>query len=402
MRAWKVVRFEVAGRNVEVGRLLQDFRLMVNKAVRFGLLNRCSSLGAISRGVYRGLRAEHQVYSQHVSQACAVAASILRNYRKRLRRGLRSNPPFVKRLFARIENQAYTLDRTRGVLRFPIRAGTQITIQLPLSEYHRSILSDPAIKLGSLTLTESIVALAVSRDSPRELVPTSIVAFDTNESSMDGVLATRFGLTAVKVPFPEVRQIQATHFRRRRRLGSKKAHDRRTQAALLSKEGRRERRRINYRIHEVTNAIIGTAMATRSAIAIEDLRGLRPQSWSRQLNRRLAQWPRRRIHSLLEHKARWRGIPLIKVNPKNTSRTCPACGFLANSRKGAMSAEMKFRCRCGWSADRQTNAALNILKTAIARDTALARAVRFQPGAMRHDVVILQPVTRRLEMSRTL
>ena len=375
---------------------------MVNKAIRFGLLNHCSSLGAISRGVYYGLRAEHHVYSQHVSQACAVGASILRSHRKRLRKGIKSSPPFVKRLFARIENQAYTLDRTTGALRFPIRAGTQVTIQLPLSEYHRSILSDPAVKLGSLTLTESHLALAVSKESPRELVSRSIVAFDTNESSMDGVLATEFGLTAVKVPFPEIRQIQATHFRRRRRLGSKKAHDRRTQGALLSKEGRRERRRINYRIHEVTNAIIRTALVTRSSIAIEDLRGLRPQSWSRKMNRRLAQWPRRRIHSLLEHKTRWLGIPLIKVNPKNTSRTCPACGFLDSSRKGAMSDVLTFRCRCGWSADRQTNAALNILKTTIARDTALARVVRFQPGAMRHDVVILQPIPRRLEMSRTL
>jgi len=37
--------------------------------------------------------------------------------------------------------------------------------------------------------------------------------------------------------------------------------------------------------------------------------------------------------------------------------------------------------------DRQHNAGLNILKTALASDEALARAVRFQPGALRHDVV---------------
>ncbi len=36
---------------------------------------------------------------------------------------------------------------------------------------------------------------------------------------------------------------------------------------------------------------------------------------------------------------------------------------------------------CDWEMDRQINAGMNILKTA------LARAVRFQPGALRHDVV---------------
>jgi len=42
---------------------------------------------------------------------------------------------------------------------------------------------------------------------------------------------------------------------------------------------------------------------------------------------------------------------------------------------------------CDWEMDRQINAGLNILKTALASNEALARAVRFQPGALRHEVV---------------
>jgi hypothetical protein len=37
--------------------------------------------------------------------------------------------------------------------------------------------------------------------------------------------------------------------------------------------------------------------------------------------------------------------------------------------------------------DRQHNAGLNILKTALASDEAIARAVRFRPAALRRDVV---------------
>ncbi len=46
-----------------------------------------------------------------------------------------------------------------------------------------------------------------------------------------------------------------------------------------------------------------------------------------------------------------------------------------------------FACPCGWRMDRQRNAGMNILRTALASNEALARAVRFQPGALRHDVV---------------
>jgi len=390
LRAWNVVVFRLSIEDGHVLQLMRDFRLMVNKAIRFGLMNHCSSLGSICRGMYHGLRVDHHVYSQHVSQACAIGASILRNHRNRSRRSLGPKPPpFVRRLFIRMENQAYDLDRASGRLRFPIRAGQHILIQLPMSEYHRSILSDSNVKLGSLTLTKSGAALAFSKDVQREFAASSLLALDTNESSLDGVLADASGLTSVRASFPEIRQIQATPFRRRRRLSGKKAHDLRTQRALISREGPRERRRVNYRIHELTSLIVQTALERRSAIVIEDLRGLRPRARSQRMNRRLGHWPRHRIHFQLEYKARWQGSPLIKVNPKNKSRTCPACGSLNNSRRVRPLRDGMFRCRCGWIVDRHVNAALNILKTALASNEALARDVRFQPGAMRHDVVSL-------------
>jgi len=43
---------------------------------------------------------------------------------------------------------------------------------------------------------------------------------------------------------------------------------------------------------------------------------------------------------------------------------------------------------CDWELDRQHNAGLNILKSALASDEALARGVQFHLGALRRDVVI--------------
>jgi len=101
------------------------------------------------------------------------------------------------------------------------------------------------------------------------------------------------------------------------------------------------------------------------------------------MNRRLSSWPRGEIHRQIEYKAALEGVPVIKVNPAWTSKTCPVCGARRRDRVGKV-----FVCEmCDWEMDRQINAGLNILKTALASNEALARAVRFQPGALRHDVV---------------
>ncbi len=101
------------------------------------------------------------------------------------------------------------------------------------------------------------------------------------------------------------------------------------------------------------------------------------------MNRRLSSWPRREIHRQIEYKAALEGVPLIKINPAWTSKTCPACGARRRDRVG-----QEFVCEmCDWEMDRQHNAGLNILRTALASHEALARAVRFQPGALRDDVV---------------
>ena len=101
------------------------------------------------------------------------------------------------------------------------------------------------------------------------------------------------------------------------------------------------------------------------------------------MNRRLASWPRGELHRQIKYKAALAGVPVIKLNPQWTSKTCPVCGARRRDRVGKV-----FVClMCDWEMDRQINAGLNILKTALASNEALARAVWFQPGALRDDVV---------------
>ncbi len=152
---------------------------------------------------------------------------------------------------------------------------------------------------------------------------------------------------------------------------------------LLAREGIRERRRVRQRLHLISKRLVAAAKASKSTIVLEQLTLYGAGGHSRCVNRRLTSWPRGEIHRQLEYKAALEGVPIVKVNPAWTSKTCPACGARRRERVGN-----DFVClMCDWEMDRQHNAALNILKTALASNEALARAVRFQPRALRHDVV---------------
>ena len=362
--------------------LLEDFRLAVNNAVRAGLQARVTSRNALVKIAYKDFRQDHpKMYSQHLVSAFEVAGSVLKNHRRRVKKGAACGIPYVKRLIMKAENQAYKLDRKSGVIDLPIRAGFHVDLRLIVSQYHRKYLDDMSLSLGSLTILPDRVIVAFRKDAPRQYTPESVLSLDTNERSLDGLFVGGDVAKAVKAEFSDVAIIQQRHHDRRKRLQKKKAHDRRTSRNLCRKEGAREHHRIDYGMHQVANAVLSFAEGHRSAIVLEDLKGMRPKS-SRELNRRLSMWPRRKLHQIIEYKAQWKGIPVVKVDPRNSSRTCPICGRIQDSRMGA-----EFKCDCGWHLDRHINASINLLQTAISKG--MAGGLRFNPGAFQHDVMMI-------------
>ena len=363
--------------------LLAEFRLVVNQSIRIALREDIRSRARLARAAYGVLSAEHTIYKQYIPSAFEVALGVLKAYRRRVRKGRKTNTPYVRRLFLKAENQSYWLDRETGRLRIPIRGTEGVQLMLPLSEWHRSFLSDPSWDLGSLTVAPERIIVTVRTGAPEPYEPMAAMALDTNEDSLDGVEAAGTSARLLTIPFGGVRTVQATHFRRRRRLAKKKAHDRRVKRKLLRSEGRREHNRVKQRFHRVSKALVAAAVKAKAAVVLEDLTLHGAGGRSRRTNRRLSSWPRGELHRQIEYKAALAGVPVIKVNPAWTSKTCPVCGARRRERVG-----QDFVCSvCDWEMDRQHNAALNILQSALASNEALARAVRFRPGALRHDAM---------------
>jgi len=375
--------FRVPWKDPRLDWLLLEFRLLVNESIRVASREDIRSRARLARAAYTDLSARHAVHKQYIPSAFGVALAVMKVYRRRMRRGKRTSIPYMRRPMLKAENQSYWLDRQTGRLRIPIRGTEGVQLHVPFSDWHRTILSDPSWELGSLTVVPGKIIVVVRKGAPQPYEPKGAIALDTNEDSLDGVRASENSAGLLRLPFNGVRRIQGVHFRRRRSLARKKAFDRRVARRLLGREGRRERHRVRQRLHLVSKGLVRLATEARAAIILENLTLHGAGGRSRRMNRRLASWPRGELHRQIEYKAALEGVPIIKVNPAWTSKTCPMCGARRRDRVGK-----DFVCLvCDWEMDRQHNAALNILKTALASNGALARAVRFQPGALRRDVV---------------
>jgi IS605 OrfB family transposase len=124
----------------------------------------------------------------------------------------------------------------------------------------------------------------------------------------------------------------------------------------MSGRERRFKRDVNHRISKM---IVKTAEGTSSMIAIEDLTHIRKRTTVRRSQKdRHTKWAFSQLRKFLEYKAALAGIPVILVNPKNTSRTCPKC--LETAKKNRPTRDL-FRCiRCGYLAPADYVGAQNI------------------------------------------
>lgn len=123
----------------------------------------------------------------------------------------------------------------------------------------------------------------------------------------------------------------------------------------LSGKESRYQRQIN---HEISKAIVTRAQEIPAKIALEDLAGIREgvnQKAGKSQRRRVNGWAFYQLKEFLTYKAEQAGIPLVLVNPANTSQTCHVCGE-HGIRNGK-----SFKCpSCSWSGDADFNGAKNI------------------------------------------
>ncbi len=126
--------------------------------------------------------------------------------------------------------------------------------------------------------------------------------------------------------------------------------------------------------HVISKEIVQTAKGTSSAIAIENLEGIRMRTTVRKGNRYIHNaWSFHQLRSFIGYKAKEAGIPVIVVDPRNTSRECPVCHVIDNRNRAERS---RFRCiSCGLEGEADLIASINIRNRAAVNQPIVAGAI---------------------------
>jgi IS605 OrfB family transposase len=115
--------------------------------------------------------------------------------------------------------------------------------------------------------------------------------------------------------------------------------------------------------HTISKSIVQIAYDTHRAIALEELGGIREAPVRRKQRARHANWSFYQLRQYISYKAERKGVPVIFVDPRNTSRTCPECGCVDKANRKSQSV---FLCiQCGFSANADYVASRNIRDRAV-------------------------------------
>ncbi len=110
--------------------------------------------------------------------------------------------------------------------------------------------------------------------------------------------------------------------------------------------------------HKIAKKIIEFAKQHKMGIIMENLRWIRKNlRYSKMLNRRLHSWNFGKLQFYIEYKANLNNLPVVYVNPKQTSSLCPICGG-----RLAPKGHRLLKCKCGYENDRDVIACLNLLR----------------------------------------
>jgi len=341
--------------NGVIRRLMSDFREMVNYCIQKAVENKISSFVKLWHLVKDEIRRWDYARQYHVT-ACRVACSVLKSWRKKVKRGEAdpNEPPVVRRTFVKFHSSLTKFKDNR--LRITVKAKEYVWIDLKFGEYQKKFIDEwinGKLKIGEIIITPEKVIVPFKKEVEIKQ-PKQWLAIDINEANVTGVCTNGDWFI---INTSEIKRIRHVYYEKRRRIQSGiKTGKRRKE--LLQKYGRRERNRVKDILHKVSKTIVEFAKYSNAGIILEDLKGIRKKiDYGEELNRRLHSWPFRKLQFYIEYKAKLEGLPVVYVNPAKSSSLCPICGG-----KLAPNGHRVLKCKCGLEMNRDLVACFNLIK----------------------------------------
>lgn len=311
---------------------------------------------AIQPMVYNTLRERFGLSSQMAVRAIAKAIEAhKRDKRVHVRFDLHGAMIFDERIMSFKGVTHVSLLALSGRLLIPMRFG----------EYQASRF-DRRKGQADLILKNGVFYLYVCIDLPEP--PTA----DTS----GGVLGVDLGIVEIasdsegnQYSGSQVKQVRRNLRKARQSLQQRQTHSAKKRLRKLSGRQARFVRNVN---HVISKAIVKTAYASRKAIALEALGGIRERVsvLGREMRWLLGNWAFNQLKLFVSYKAQALGITVLLVNPRNTSRTCSCCGYCDKANRKS---QAHFEClQCGFRTNADLNASANIARLGLEAQATLS------------------------------
>jgi IS605 OrfB family transposase len=187
---------------------------------------------------------------------------------------------------------------------------------------------------------------------------------EPDEQQMDGVLGVDLGIVNLATDSDgeshlgeQVDRKRQWYARRRAALQAVGTQSAKRRLRQLSGRQRRFQKDVH---HGISKRLVAKAKRTKRAIAVEELTHIRQRTRaSGPVQRaRHSNWAFAQLRQFVSYKAKRAGVPVVAVDPRNTSRTCSVCGHCEKANRRS---QAEFSCVvCRHQAPADVNAAINI------------------------------------------
>ncbi|MFN4180965.1 MAG: zinc ribbon domain-containing protein [Armatimonadota bacterium] len=183
-------------------------------------------------------------------------------------------------------------------------------------------------KIGDVTLTENSISIPFKFADAQVYEPKTVIGIDSNENSLDYFVACKSKLGSLDTT--RIAFINRDHDRRIRKA-TKGKNNPKAKKKVQRKHGRLRKEKTRTLWFNIALLLVYLALQHQAALVLENLKGLKPNISLREASRRKRQrllnyWSIMTFHRILAMKCRQFGVPIVFVDPKDTSSSCPECG----------------------------------------------------------------------------
>jgi len=363
MEVIKAVKFKYFG---DFDQLFRDFREMVEFCIDKALELNITSYAKLRKAAYDKWKQKWypKYHTHYCHSACKIATAILKNFRKRRKKGLTDKEkPEVKGKFVKLEEMLFKFEGDK--VRVVLSPRNFLTINLIVGKHQEKFVN--AWKNGELDVGEVIIKkdyIVIPFKKSVKLTGTgTIMAVDVNEKNITYTIASKDAkeiIKTVRLDIYKVKRIHDEHSKKRQRIQEKLSKKPKVMKKVLIKYKGREKRRIENLLHCASKFILRDALKFSSEIVLENLKNLRNSinKRNKKLRRRLNRWNFRKLQFFIEYKAKWGRLSVSYVKAHGTSSFCPICGS-----KLSPNGQRLLKCKkCGYEGDRDVIATLNLLR----------------------------------------